>query len=489
MALGLTPKEIISSGKHPLLECSKEWERVELHEIAEVQNGFAFKSEYFNHESGLPFIRIRDVGKSKAEELYSGDYDDDYLVNKGDILIGMDGDFRAAYWIGEPGLLNQRVCRIRNIDDSYSKKFLYYLLQPYLDAIHAETSAVTVKHLSSRTIQTIPLPNPPLPTQNRIVEKIEELFSELDNGVENLKKAQQQLRTYRQAVLKDAFEGKLTKKWREQQDDLPTPEELLHQIKAERKAHRQRELAEWEKEVEQWEKDWKGRKPRKPRKAKDLNPIKQKEFDKLSNLPSDWVWIKFGEIFEDSPQNGLYKPKSDYGSGHEIVRIDNFYDGKMSGGLKQVNLSEDEISKYRIKTNNLLINRVNSLPYLGKCGLVTDKYSDSVFESNVMKIELNEKIVVPKLLAYYLSSQAGTTQIRKNAKHAVNQASINQTDVANTFIPMTSVHEQKQILNEIESRLSVVDQLEQIINENLQKAEALRQSILKKAFSGELVEE
>jgi type I restriction enzyme S subunit len=214
MALGLTPKEIIDSGRHPLLESSDKWERIELEEIADVQNGYAFKSEYFNHETGIQLIRIRDVGKSKTEELYSGDYDRDYLVNKDDILIGMDGDFRVAYWTGRPGLLNQRVCRIRNVDDSYSRKFLYYLLQPYLDAIHAETSAVTVKHLSSRTIQSIPLPNPPLPTQNRIVEKIEELFSELDNGVENLKKAQKQLKTYRQAVLKDAFEGKLTKEWR-----------------------------------------------------------------------------------------------------------------------------------------------------------------------------------------------------------------------------------------------------------------------------------
>ena len=294
MALGLTPRDIIDSGRHPLLECSMEWERIELKEIAEVQNGSAFKSEYFNHDEGLPLIRIRDVWKNKTEELYSGEYEDEYLVYPGDILIGMDGDFSAAYWKGKPGLLNRRVCRVKNIDDSYSEKFLYYLLQLYLNAIHAETSAVTVNHLSSRTIQSIPLPNPPLPTQYRIVEKIEELFSELDNGVDNLKKAQKQLKTYRQSVLKDAFEGKLTKKWSQQQTDLPTPDELLQQIKAERKAHRERELAKWEKEVEQWEKGGgPGRKPRKPSKLSKLN---DEYISENKRLPKGWFHIPFEQI-------------------------------------------------------------------------------------------------------------------------------------------------------------------------------------------------
>ena len=89
-------------------------------------------------------------------------------------------------------------------------------MQPYLNAINQETSSVTVKHLSSRTIEEIPLPFPPLPEQRRIVARIEELFSELDNGIANLKKAGEQLKTYRQAVLKQAFEGKLTEEWRKE---------------------------------------------------------------------------------------------------------------------------------------------------------------------------------------------------------------------------------------------------------------------------------
>ena len=92
-----------------------------------------------------------------------------------------------------------------------------------------------------------------------------------------------------------------------------------------------------------------------------------------------------------------------------------------------------------------------------------------------------------KFLIYYLSSCRGLKELRKNAKQAVNQASINQQDVTLSLIPICSMQEQTQIVQEIESRLSVCDQLEATLTENLDKAEALRQSILKRAFEGKLV--
>ena len=207
MALGLTPQEILDQTDNPLLNVKEDWERIEVKYIAKIQNGFAFKSSKFNSINGVPIIRIRDVGKDDTNTMYDGDWKEEFLVTKGDMLIGMDGDFRCEIWRGKDALLNQRVCRIFVDDKKYNNKFFFYVLQPFLDEIHKVTSAVTVKHLSSRTIQNIPLPNPPLSEQKAIVVKIEELFGEIDKGVAELKTAQEKLRLYRQSVLKSAFEG------------------------------------------------------------------------------------------------------------------------------------------------------------------------------------------------------------------------------------------------------------------------------------------
>jgi type I restriction enzyme S subunit len=210
---------------------------------------------------------------------------------------------------------------------------------------------------------------------------------------------------------------------------------------------------------------------------------------KDGELPEGWKWVSFKEIFAESPQNGIYKSSSEYGNGTPIIRIDGFYEGKVLSDYqyKRVRLSDDEKAKYRIKANDLLINRVNSLPYLGKCGLVTNLKEDTVFESNIMKIKVLQTKALPNYISLYLTSKKGLNELRKNAKHAVNQASINQTDVGNAQIPICSTDEQYGIVQEIESRVSVCDKMEETIIASLQQAEALRQSILKKAFEGRLV--
>jgi len=129
MALSLKPIEIVESGKYPLLNIHPSWDRIFLGEIADVQNGFAFSSKFFSRENGFPLIRIRDVLKNKTETFYEGGFSEDYIVVKGDIIIGMDGDFNAGIWNGENALLNQRVCRLKFKSGEYSKKFLFLCLQ------------------------------------------------------------------------------------------------------------------------------------------------------------------------------------------------------------------------------------------------------------------------------------------------------------------------------------------------------------------------
>ena len=207
MTLRVHPDEIVAQSKSPLLAVHDTWERVRIRDICEVKNGGAFRSSYFNAEGhGIPLIRIRDVGQKESKTYYTGEYKDDYVVVSDDLIVGMDGDFRCAVWKGQPALLNQRVCRLRvRTDEHYRKNFLSIVLQGYLDAVHAVTSAVTVKHLSSRTVLELPIPLPSLAEQERIVGRVTKIFTRLDTTESTMKSLLDKLTRLRSAILADAF--------------------------------------------------------------------------------------------------------------------------------------------------------------------------------------------------------------------------------------------------------------------------------------------
>src|SRR5260221_2731420 len=162
MTLTVSVDEIIENSRNPLLKTRAGWKRVRLGDLASVLNGFAFKSAQFTRDEGMPLIRIRDIGRDATETNYIGDFEERYIVAPGDLLIGMDGDFNCARWKGSRGLLNQRVCKVALRSEEYHPHFLDHVLPGYLKAINDATSSVTVKHLSSRTVEDIPLASPPL---------------------------------------------------------------------------------------------------------------------------------------------------------------------------------------------------------------------------------------------------------------------------------------------------------------------------------------
>ena len=152
---------------------NSKWAQKELSNVLEVQNGYAFDSKLFSdNRDGVPLIRIRDVNSGLSNTFYSGEYDPKYLVKDGDLLIGMDGDFKANIWNHGSALLNQRVCRLQNFEGAI-KKYVFYLIQSELSRIQSETYAVTVKHISSSQIQNISIPLPPLDVQEQIVSELD----------------------------------------------------------------------------------------------------------------------------------------------------------------------------------------------------------------------------------------------------------------------------------------------------------------------------
>jgi type I restriction enzyme, S subunit len=147
-----------------------DWPVKTLGDLMTVQNGFAFDSQYFSPSGKIGLIRIRDLkGGFGTETQFVGSYDDEYVVTAGDYLIGMDGEFRCYEWKGDPALLNQRVCRLRNFGKSLDARFLFHGINKFLKEIEDVTGYTTVKHLSSKSILAIEMPVPPLEEQKRIV--------------------------------------------------------------------------------------------------------------------------------------------------------------------------------------------------------------------------------------------------------------------------------------------------------------------------------
>jgi type I restriction enzyme S subunit len=154
---------------------------VELGEVCDFLSGFAFKSELFSTEPiGLPIIRIRDVLPGSSATFYSGDYHPQYIIEKGDILIGMDGEFNRERWKSDVALLNQRVCKVIARERFVDNGYLYHALPMLLKKIEDETPFVTVKHLSVTKLKSAQIPLPPLEEQRRIaaiLDKSNEILS------------------------------------------------------------------------------------------------------------------------------------------------------------------------------------------------------------------------------------------------------------------------------------------------------------------------
>ena len=141
------------------------WKIEKLIDVCNVQYGYPFDSKLFSDSDGMPLIRIRDVIRGYSETFTTESYKEEYVVKRGDMLIGMDGEFNIARWGNTPALLNQRVCRIipkQNVD----KDYIYYAMPKALKEIEDRTPFVTVKHLSAKEINKIEIPLPPLETQN-----------------------------------------------------------------------------------------------------------------------------------------------------------------------------------------------------------------------------------------------------------------------------------------------------------------------------------
>lgn len=381
--------------------------------------------------------------------------------------------------IGSTGF---HILRTRHADP----KYIFNLVQTreFIDSLCQCVQGALYPAVRPADIESFEFLLPPAAEQQRIVAKLEELFSELDQGVENLRTAQQQLKVYRQALLKHAFEGKLTAEWRAQNPDkLESAEALLARIQQEREARYRQQLAEWQEAQQAWEAAGKtGSKPAKPKALKVLPPLTAEALTELPELPDGWNYIYLAYLGDLGRGKSKHRPRNDprlFGGPYPFIQT-----GEVKSANRVVRSYSNTYSEFGLEQSKLWPKGTLCITIAANIAETAFLGFDGCFPDSVVGLSAIEKLVNPEYVDFFI--QGARARIEAYAP-ATAQKNINLETLENLVIPLCCGDEQKLLMQILDERFSIIDQLENTITTSLQQAEALRQSILKKAFSGQLV--
>ena len=449
-----------------------------------------------SNEGDLRLLRTSDItsGKINWETVpYCSENPDDmekYILKDGDILVSRAGSIGVSHLVTNPqeAVFASYLIRFKPLIDA---QFLAYFLQSpkYWVTIADEKLGIAVPNVNATKLRSIMVPVPPVREQRRIVAKIDELFSELDKGVESLKQARRQLAVYRQSVLKHAFEGKLTAHWRaENKDKLETPEQSLARIKRDQKARYEEQFREWKAAVEAWNADGRlGRKPPRPKKLPHPLPVRVGDVLALEKLPDGWSWSTFSTIatsIQIGPFGSLLHKQDYLVGGTPLVNPSHVRCQRIEPD-RALTVSPDKLNqlrKYVMQENDIVIGRRGEM---GRCAVVTVVEAGWLCGTGSLFVRLLPSMN-PYFYSWFMSSQRVKDFLAASSIGTTMQ-NLNEGILHRVPVPVCSRHEQDEALKEIERQYSTLDQIEAGINSWIAKSITLRQSILKNAFSGELV--
>ena len=420
-----------------LIQLPKDWKRVKVSSIAELFRGINYTKDVSSNnpfKDSLPILR----GNNINVEL---NFDDlvyvpktlvkkEQFVYKDDIIFAMSSG--SKHLVGKSAVAKNdfygsygAFCALLRISGDVNKKYISYVFKgnSYRKLISEIAKGTSINNLKREHILDFELPLPPKPTQQAIVSKIEELFSELDKGIEQLKTAQQQLKTYRQSVLKWAFEGKLTN-----------------------------------------------------------------ENVKEGKLPEGWESLELGKVCSLITDGKHGDCENEENSGYYFLSAKDVRNNTLLWkDARQITKTgfEETHRRTNLKPGDICL--VNTGATIGRISIAPDdeRTFRSTFQKSVAVIKCIPSLLDNKYVKYLLQGDVKKL-VKVSSGTAVPNLLLGTLKGHLINLP-SSLDEQNIIVQEIESRLSVADKMEESITQSLQRAEGLRQSILKKAFEGRLV--
>lgn len=442
------------------------WVESSLSSVAKLIFGQSPPSETYNDTGhGLPFFQGKAEFGPFHPQVVKWCTEPTRQAETGDILISVRAPVGPTNIAIETCAIGRGLAAIRPI--IVERDFIRYYLKLTESELASKGTGTTFKAITKDVLQNNPIIIAPLNEQKRIVDKIEQLFSNLDEGESLLKKVQQQLNVYRQSVLKAAVTGELTKDWREaNKHRLESGDVLLKRIL---KARREQ---------------WNGRGQYKEPVAPDTS--------NLPELPDGWVWVSPDQIALLFG-NGLSKKPANYETKFPILRISAVRPMLVNTkDIRHYDPSDNEkLDSYWVQRGDLLFTRYNGSGHLvGVCGLY--KHSTPVLHPDkLIKLRIvsfgNDH--TNNFIEICLNTGESRRFIKSNIKTTAGQQGIAGSDLKSTPIPFAPFAEQLVIVGIVDSILSQIAALEQWCASELTRSATLRQSILKDAFSGKLVQQ
>lgn len=441
------------------------WALVELESLTPVAYGKALSASMRAEDGVVPVIGSSGVVGRHNEALVDGPC----------LVIGRKGAAGAVHLVNQSSWPIDTAYFIqppRGID----LRYLYYFLgSQQLGQLDKSTA---IPSLSRDDLYRVKVPVAPESEQVRIVEKLEELLSDLDAGVAELKAAQRKLAQYRQSLLRAAVEGALTADWRAAHGKpQETGAELLQRILSERRARwEQKQLAKF---AEQ------GKEPPKGWQAKYPEPVAPDLAD-LPALPDGWAWASVDQLSVSQKYGSSAKTIEESG-GVPVLRMGNIQDGEIDlESLKYLPASHPEFPDLLLEDGDLLFNRTNSPELVGKTAIYRSQVFPCSYASYLIGVRLSAWCI-PELVAAFINSAYGRRWVKSVVTQQVGQANVNGTKLAALAVPLAPFEEQQVIAQILSSQRQNAAHQAQMADRGLKQAAAQRKNLLKTAFAGQLV--
>jgi type I restriction enzyme, S subunit len=468
------------------------WEQTSLGELKSFSlYGPRFSSDDYASK-GIPVLRTSDIDDAGHVNLetpprlpLTPDVFKNYRLEQGDLLITRTGSLGTLAVFNDEidAIAGAYLIQYRLSAPSDTVWYLYHLMKsPSGQSYLLEKGAGTGRpNLNVPKLDALSIPLPPLPEQRRIVSKIESLQSRSSRARRALSEVGPLLEQFRQSVLSAAFSGRLTADWRAANPDVEPASELLSRIRTERRQRwEQAELAKYEAKGKKPPKAWKDR-------YKEPEPVDESA---LPELPTGWCWTALETLIVDGPTNG-YSPKTTQeATGTPALKLSATTRRRLIINDDTIKNLDDVVpsdSKYWLVPDDILIQRSNSLDYVGAAAFYDGPASTYVYPDIMIRVRASQN-VCRRLLPHLFNSPQGSQFFRNNATGtAGNMPKINGTTIRRTPIPLAPRSEQEAMQSIIAETLEAVLHEETVLSESRSALTQLDQSILAKAFRGELV--